>query len=342
MTGAAALLLAGCSGQDVSGRDVAEADGGAPAVERAEAVRPASTLEKAAQAEADTRRREREPRIPALSSIAEPRLTSVPVTDTMDVLTGPGGNVAVLYGEEGALLVDDKFAEDADEILARVGQRGNALPLYVLNTHYHGDHTGSNARMKAVGALVVAQEGARDLITRDIENELFGRTVEARPQDAPQLTFTEGMTLDFAGETVRLIYVPNAHTGGDSLIHFEGSDVLHMGDNFFNGMFPYIDIDSGGSLEGMIAAQGAGVRLSDADTVVIPGHGPVTDRSGLEESYDRLVDIRDRMQARIDAGDTLEEILEADIYADYGMDGGFINNERMARIAYRSLSESQP
>ena len=334
MTGAAALLLAGCSGQSV--------DEGASPAETAETVRPAPTLEETARAEADTRQQAREPRIPALSSIAEPRLTSVPVTDTMDVLMGPGGNVAVLYGEEGALLVDDKFAEDADEILARVGQRGDALPLYVLNTHYHGDHTGSNARMKAVGALVVAQEGARDLITRDIENELFGRTVEARPQDAPQLTFTEGMTLDFAGETVRLIHVPNAHTGGDSLIHFEGSDVLHMGDNFFNGMFPYIDIDSGGSLEGMIAAQGTGVRLSDADTVVIPGHGPITDRSGLEESYDRLVDIRDRMQARIDAGDTLEEVLEADIYADYGMDGGFINNERMARIAYRSLSESQP
>ena len=277
---------------------------------------------------------------PTLADIADPKLTVESVRPNLDVLFGPGGNIGVLYGANGALLVDDKFEANADEILARVAARDNAAPAFVLNTHYHGDHTGSNAAMKAAGATIIAHEGVIDLMSRDIENQLFNATVEARdPSALPQETFSESMALDFAGQTLQLVHVPAAHTAGDLLVHFPDSDVVHMGDNFFNGMNPYIDIDAGGSLQGMIAAQKAGVDLAGPDTVVIPGHGPLTDREGLLASHDRLVEIRDRMQARVDAGDTLDDVLAADIYADIGIAGGFISNENLARTAYRSLTQ---
>ena len=294
----------------------------------------------AADITTDTTAEVSQPSTPTLADIADPKLTVETIRPELDVLFGPGGNIGVLYGEEGALLVDDKFERNADEILARVAARGGAAPVFVLNTHYHGDHTGSNAAMKAAGATIIAHEGVTDLMSRDIDNQLFGRTVEARdPSALPQETFAESLELDFAGQTLRLVHAPAAHTGGDLLVHFPDSDAIHMGDNFFNGMNPYIDIDAGGSLQGMIDAQKAGVDLAGPGTVVIPGHGPLTDREGLQASHDRLVRIRDLMQARVDAGDTLDDVLAADIYAEIGVDDGFINNENLARIAYRSLTE---
>ena len=339
LLGASALLLtlSACADADADASDAqAAVTADTQASDTQATERP--TLAQAATQEAEERAA-RNPQVPTLDSIVDPKLSTEPLNASMDVMFGPGGNILVLYGDTGALLVDDKFADNGDEILARVNARAGVLPVFVLNTHFHGDHSGSNAQMRSAGALVVAQEGARDLMSRDIENQLFGRTVEARPDaDHPNVTFRSEMRLDFADQEVHMLHVPNAHTGGDMVVHFPDADVIHMGDNHFNGMFPYVDIDSGGSLAGMIAAQGLGLRLAGADTVVIPGHGPVTDKDGLQASYDNLLVIRDRMQAEIDAGRTLDEVLARDIYADLGMNEGFINNERIARIAYRSLS----
>jgi len=282
-----------------------------------------------------------------LADIADPVLSVETVRPELDVFFGPGGNIGVLYGVNGVLLVDDKFEANADEILARVAAREGtargfpgATPTYVLNTHYHGDHSGSNAAMKAAGATIVAHEETLDLMSRNIENQLFGRTVEARdPADLPDRALDTDTELNFAGQTTRIIHLPAAHTSGDLMIHFTGSDVIHMGDTFFNGMNPYIDIDAGGSLQGVIDAQKTGVDTASEATVIIPGHGPLTDRAGLLASHDQLVQIRDLMQARIDAGDTLDEVLAADIYNGIGVDDGFIDNANLARIAYRSLTE---
>ena len=343
MTSAAAVLLAGCSGQDV-----AEAD--PQVVEPVETARPATprpapTLEETARTEADTRAatRERSGGLPTLAGIAEPQLSTMPLTDNIDAMMGPGGNIAVLYTDAGALVVDDKFERFGDEILARVAARGGAAPAYVLNTHFHGDHTGSNVRMRQAGATVVAQDGTLDLMTSTTPSELFGQTREPREDAAlPDITFGNSMNLRFGGETVSLTHAPAGHTGGDMLVHFVNEDVLHMGDTLFNGMWPVIDIEAGGSLEGMIAAQGAGLRLADEDTVIVPGHGEITDREGLEASRAIMIELRDIVRARIDAGDTLEEVLEANPVSEFGFDGGFINDEAILRTAYRSLSESQP
>jgi glyoxylase-like metal-dependent hydrolase (beta-lactamase superfamily II) len=326
-------LLAACTDSAAPDKDTsANAD---TQTETTTPTRPSLADTATAEAEARTN-----PGPPSLDSITDPQLTTERLGDSMDVLFGRGGNVAVLYGEEGALLVDDKFADNAQEILARVAVRSGDSPVYVLNTHYHGDHTGSNAAMKAVGATIIAHRGTQDLMSRDIENQLFGRTSEARDAaDHPDMTFSSEMSLKFGGETVQLIHTPSAHTGGDSIIHFVDSDVIHMGDNYFNGMFPYIDIDSGGSLEGMIAAHGTALRMSGEGTTIIPGHGPITDAAGLKDAQDLLLTVRDRMQTRIDAGDSLEDVIAADIYADFGLNDGFINNENMTKIAYRSLSE---
>jgi len=326
--GSTALILTACSA------DTTDAD--TPETQTAEATETRPSLADTATAEAQARANTP----PALASITDPKLKAEPLNASMDVLFGPGGNIAVLYGDEGALLVDDKFAANGEEILARVGARDGDSPVYVLNTHYHGDHSGSNAAMKAAGATVIAHSGTKDLMSRDIENKLFGRTSEARDAaDHPDMTFSAEMSLDFGGQTVKLIHTPNAHTGGDAIIHFPDADVIHMGDNHFNGMFPYIDIDSGGSLEGMIAAHGTALRMAGAGTTIIPGHGPLTDKAGLKAAQDLLLVVRDRMQTRIDAGDTLDEVITADIYADLGFNDGFINNENMTKIAYRSLSE---
>ena len=326
------LVLAACTGTEAPDTDVT-----AEAEQIEQITETASTEVLSAQAPSN-----QTPAIPTLDQIAEPVLEVQSVTPDIDVLMNQGGNVAVLYANGGALLVDDKFARNADEILARVNARDGALPVYVLNTHYHGDHSGSNAAMKAAGATIVAHKSSRALMGQSIENQLFGRTVEARdPADFPDLTHADGMEIHFGEETVELIYTPNAHTGGDTIVYFQDADVLHMGDNFFNGMFPYIDVDSGGSLQGMIDSHNVALDLAGADTTIIPGHGPVTDSAGLTAARDLLITVRDRMQARVDAGDTLEEVLSADIYDDLGMDDGFINQENIARIAYRSLGEGE-
>ena len=283
---------------------------------------------------------------PTLSAIADPQLSVQSVRPTIDVLIGSGGNVAALYGRDGALLVDDKFARNADEILARLAERGGARPVWVLNTHYHGDHSGANAEMRAVGATVLAHRRSRELMTESFYNELFGRDNEVRAADAlPDLTFDSEATLHFRGEgagngseAVRLIHFENAHTGGDTVVHFQSNNVFHMGDIHFNGMFPVIDFSAGGNIDGMIAAQDAVYALADADTVIIPGHGPVTDREGLRETTDQLRDIRARIQSRIEAGEDL-----ATIQGGNALDGlealeGFIDKERITLATYASLT----
>ncbi|MEM7729731.1 MAG: MBL fold metallo-hydrolase [Pseudomonadota bacterium] len=271
---------------------------------------------------------------------ADPQLSVVTIAEGLHVLYGPGGNIGVSSGEDGVVLVDDKFSRNAEEILYRVEQIAgpDAELLFVINTHLHGDHTGSNPEMAEAGALIMAHENVRTRMGTSYENKQFGRTVDAVDASFwPVVTFTDEASLHFNGLTARAIHIPTAHTDGDSIIHFEEANTIHMGDNLFLGMFPFVDVDSGGSMPGMIAAHDAALALSDDDTVIIPGHGLVTDKAGLQAARDQLADILDRVRTRKDAGESLEDIIAADPLADLAELDGFIKRDGIITAAWRSL-----
>jgi len=271
-----------------------------------------------------------------------PKMTikSVKLADGFYMLTGPGGNIGVSSGEDGLFVIDDKFDRFGEEIIIRLREISDGPIRYVLNTHYHGDHTGANAKMKSTGAVVTAHENVRTRMGITFDNKLFGRPVKATaPEQWPMLTYSENATFYFNGQTVRAIHTPSSHTDGDTIVYFEQGDILHMGDNFFNGNFPYIDIDSGGSLQGMIASHNKALSMVGDNTKIIPGHGPLAAKSDLIKTRDVLKDVMTRVQARIDQGQNLEAMLADNPLKGMGRDGWFINEETMGRIAFRSLTE---
>lgn len=271
---------------------------------------------------------------------ADPQLTVERINDNLHVLFGSGGNIGVSSGSDGVVLIDDKFSRNAEEILFHVEQIAgeNSQLLFVINTHLHGDHTGSNPEMKDAGAMIMAHENVRTRMGTSYMNKQFGRMNEAKDEAFwPVVTFTDEASLHFNGLTARAIHIPTAHTDGDSIIHFEGANAVHMGDNLFLGMFPFVDVDSGGSLQGMIAAHDAALALSDADTVIIPGHGPLTDRDGLTDARDNLQLIYDRVRVRFEADETLEQIIAAKPLADMAELDGFIQQDGIITATWRSL-----
>ncbi len=255
------------------------------------------------------------------------------------MLAGQGGNIGLSTGDDGAFVIDDQFARFVPTILENINALSGGPIRFVVNTHYHGDHSGGNAEMKAAGATIVAHDNVRARMSTDNENKLWGRTVKATAPEAwPTVTFSKTMTFHFNGQTVDVMHTPNAHTDGDAIVYFREADVLHMGDNFFNGMFPYIDVDAGGSVKGMIGALDTGLKTSGPNTKIIPGHGPLSSRADLRKTRDILVDIQKRVQARIDKGESLDTILQSGILSDYSDLASFIDEKNMIKIAYRSIT----
>ena len=269
---------------------------------------------------------------------AKPNITSEKLDDGFYMLLGPGGNIGVSIGQDGVYMIDDKFAQFGQEIIDVVGTLTDQPIKYVLNTHHHGDHSGANAEMKAVGATVVAHDNVRARMGISYMNQAFGRQQDARPEALwPTLTFSDEMTLWFNGDEVRAIHIPAGHTDGDSIVHFVNANIIHLGDNFFRGMLPFVDVDSGGAIQGMIAAQETAYDLADADTKIIPGHGSLSTKAELGDSIKRLQAIHDRVKARMDAGESLEAIIAADPLADMTELEGFMKKENVITATWRSL-----
>lgn len=275
---------------------------------------------------------------PAPTAPTDPKLTVERINNNLHVLFGPGGNIGVSSGPDGVVLIDDKFAANADEILYRVSEISDGPLLFVINTHLHGDHTGSNTQMADEGALIMAHENVRKRMGVSYENKQFGRTNEARAaSDWPVVTFSDEASLHFNGETARAVHIPSAHTDGDSIVIFERSNVIHMGDNLFLGLFPFVDVDSGGSMQGMLAAHDAALAAADDNTVIIPGHGPLTDKEGLQGARDLLQTVFDRVRVRKEAGESLQEIIDAAPLADFAQYDSFIKQDGIITAAWRSL-----
>lgn len=232
---------------------------------------------------------------------------------------GAGGNIGVFSGEDGVLLVDDRFDQDVDALLAAVSQITDQPIDYVINTHIHPDHIGGNNRLAAYGVTILAHDNVRLRMLTELRIPRRGGIFFDQPPAAarPVITYSEGITFHLNGEQVQVFLAPPAHTDGDSFVYFSESDVLHLGDVFRTNMYPIIDQYNGGSFLGMIEAMGLAIGMAGPDTKVIPGHGVgVSDREGMIEVQQLLFTMRDRVQSRIDAGMDLQAIIDDQPFAD--------------------------
>ncbi len=278
---------------------------------------------------------------PALAQ--EVTITTTDLGSGIYMLEGRGGNIGVSIGEDGVFMVDDQFEPLTAQIEAAIAELndGDGAVRFIINTHYHGDHTGGNEAWAGKGADVFAHDNVRADMVEPPVSTLSGDAQQPQPEGRwPIGTYNDRLTFHMNGETVRIIHVANAHTDGDSIVWFEEANVLHMGDTLFNGVYPYIDIEAGGSIDGLIAAKEFVLTLIDEETQVIAGHGPLATKSTLEDNLNVLKDIRAKVAAHIEAGDSLEATIEANPLADYDESHGqfFIRTPKMTEIVYRDLS----
>jgi len=269
------------------------------------------------------------------------KIETTKVAERIYMLQGRGGNIGVSAGEDGVVLIDDQYAPLTAKIEAAIDKITDRPVRFVLNTHWHGDHTGGNEYFGKTGGVIVAHDNVRKRLSSEQVIEFFDATVEPKPEDAlPVLTFSDQLTVHLNGEPAVAHHVAHAHTDGDIMIHFPESNVLHMGDIFFNQRYPFIDLGSGGSLQGMIDGAARGLELADEDTRIIPGHGALADRDDLQFYHDMLVTIRKRVQAMIDDGKSLEQVITANPTQQYDGEWGqnFIDPEDIVTFAYESLS----
>lgn len=256
------------------------------------------------------------------------------------MLQGAGGNIGVSTGEDGVLLIDDQFAPLTEKILAAVGKLSNEPIRFLLNTHWHADHTGGNENLGNQGVLIMAHQQVRERLRVDQFMSGGKRKVEAVPRVAwPVVTFEDGVTLHLNGQTIVVTHAPSAHTDGDSIVYFVEADVLHLGDTYFSGIYPFFDVSSGGNIDGMIAAATRALEIAGPSTQIIPGHGPLSRPADLRSSLDMLVSIRDRVRKMIDRGLDRRSVVRArpsrEFDAKFG--GGFMSPDRFVGIAYDSL-----
>lgn len=206
------------------------------------------------------------------------------ITDTISMLKGRGGNIGILQGEQGVLMIDDDYQNMTPALEKALGQFGGQDKLtYIVNTHWHGDHTQGNLHF-GKHAQIIAHDNVRERLLTSQEVKLFNMKTEPYPEHAlPSLTYQKTLTLHMNGEEVKIIHLPGGHTDGDSVVFFKKANVIHMGDHYFNGFFPFVDVQNGGNVAGMAKNVGKILELINENTVIIPGHGPVSNRKELAE-----------------------------------------------------------
>ncbi len=278
----------------------------------------------------------------AQQDFADVEIQTVDVADGLYMLVGQGGNIGLSVGDDGALIVDTQFAPLSERIQAAVNEAGGGTVAFVVNTHWHGDHTGGNQNFRGGGATIMAHDNVKARMSTDQARALPGpQETPASPPDAwPNITYPGRMTFHWNGNTVNLIHVENAHTDGDTLVHFTNLNAIHMGDTFFHGFFPFVDVSSNGSIDGFIAAGEEVLSRSDGGTMIIPGHGPLATPDDLRDDLEVLRTVRDRIRSMIDQGMSEDDVVTANPTAEwndtYGV--GFMNPETFTRLVYRSLS----
>ncbi len=278
----------------------------------------------------------------AQGDIAAAPLATQHVAGGVHMLTGPGGNIGISAGRDGIFLVDDQYAPVTDRIRAEIAKIDSAPIRFVLNTHWHGDHTGGNENLGKAGVLIVAQDNVRRRMTREQFIAAFNERIPAAPAGAlPVVTFTDSITFHLNADSIVVSHVDAAHTDGDAIVYFAKADVLHAGDTFFNGMYPFIDVSTGGSVDGMIAAADAMLRVAGERTKIIPGHGPLATRADLVAFRDMLQRTQAAVVPLVRAGRTLAQIQAARPLAalDAKWGGGFMKGDAFLAIVVESYAK---
>ena len=275
----------------------------------------------------------------AVAQNAATAYTSTEVAPGIYVLVGAdgfgGGNIGLLAGEDHIAIIDDGLVPTAEILLNYVNKLAGRPVDFVINTHVHGDHAGGNAHFAANDAVIVAHENVRERLQADAEPAGGAGGI-------PTITFADGVTFHLNGIEARVHHLPQAHTDGDAFVVFPAANVIHTGDVFFNGMYPFIDLDNGGSVDGYIAAQRRIIELSDSETRIIPGHGDIATKADLEAALAMLLDARASVKALVDSDKTEQEVVAANPLAAYHdkYDWAFITTEHMTRTLYRDLAGS--
>ncbi len=263
------------------------------------------------------------------------------ITDEFYVLFGAGGNIGLYVGEEESLLIDAQFAPLSERILEAVDRLTNHRPDYLLNTHWHGDHTGGNGNFADEGMRIYAHEQVYERLSTDQFMKAFSREVPARPSNFwPRVTFGESMTLHIDGETILFFHHHDGHTDGDGLVLFVENNVIHMGDVFFEGKYPFVDLGSGGSVEGLVKTLDQVLFTINEETHIVPGHGKVVKKPELQAYRDMIADCHEIIGAMIEEGLDYESILTKDPLKKYNEQWGqgFIKPDRWVNTIYTDLT----
>jgi glyoxylase-like metal-dependent hydrolase (beta-lactamase superfamily II) len=266
------------------------------------------------------------------------QVTSTRLAENVHMLVGSGGNIGLMVGGDAVFVVDDQFAPLTPKILAAIKAITPQPVRFVLNTHWHFDHTGGNENMGQAGALIFAHENVRRRMSTEQFIEALNRKEPPAARGAlPVVTFTDTVSFHLNGDSVVVFHVAPAHTDGDAVVRFTKANVVHTGDLFVSDRFPFVDRSSGGSIHGIIGAAERMLAVSNAQTKIIPGHGPLADRSRLQAYHDMLVVMRDRMRKEIAAKHTIDQVLASKITAEYDKDWPN-GRERFLRILFQELS----
>jgi glyoxylase-like metal-dependent hydrolase (beta-lactamase superfamily II) len=276
----------------------------------------------------------------ATQDFANVQIQTEKVADNVFMLSGAGGNIGVSAGKDCVFMIDTSYAPLTNKIKAAIATFSGKSIQYVVNTHLHQDHTGGNENFVKAGAVMVAHENVRKRLSTEQFIKFLKKTIPPLPESAlPVITFSQDVTFHLNGNEIFVFHIERAHTDGDAIVHFKKSNVIHMGDIYFNGMYPFIDLSAGGSINGMISAVERVLLLCDQNTKVIPGHGHLSDKSELEEYLKMLVAVRDRITREIKAGKPLDAVIASqptrDLDPTWGK--GFMKPEQFVRIVYDSV-----
>ena len=270
-------------------------------------------------------------------------IKTIAVADGIHMLVGRGGNLAVSTGADGTFLVDDQYAPQYAGIIEAIKKLSDDPVKLLINTHWHGDHTGGNEQMGTAKAIIVAQENVRQRMSTDQVVEFFNSERPASPAIAlPMVTFSKDITFHLNGNDIHVFHVLNAHTDGDAVVYFKQANVIHTGDTFFSEYYPFIDSGSGGSVSGTIKAAERILAITDDKTRVIPGHGKLSDREGVEEYLAMLKAVHKAVAELIVAGNSVEQAVLAKPTAafDAKWGGGFLKPDVFVGVVYDSIKRS--